>query len=71
MFKDQLFSYRQTYITLDELEVRSKAKTYGQFAKEVLALEDEGVLHRVKKAGENGKFPSLAYKYKIQKGKNK
>lgn len=69
MLKEQLFTYSQTFITLDQLEARSRATTYEQFAKEICELESEGIIHGVKSAGQNGKEPSLSYKYRIQKGK--
>lgn len=69
MLKETLFAYSNTYITLDQLEARSNAKTYEQFANEILQLEKEGIISTVKSAGQNGKVPSLAYKYKVQKGK--
>lgn len=69
MLREKLFDYANTFITLDQLEMRSHAKTYEQFAKEVIQLEKEGIISSVKSAGQNGKDPSLSYKYKIQKGK--
>lgn len=69
MLREQLFTYSHTFITLDQLEARSRATTYEQFAKEIGELESEGIIHGVKSAGQNGKEPSLSYKYRIQKGK--
>lgn len=69
MLKEQLFAYSHTFITLDQLEARSEATTYEQFAKEIGELEREGIISGVKSAGQNGKEPSLSYKYRIQKGK--
>lgn len=68
--KDQLFTYSNTFITLNELEkMDTDFTTYEELANEIIALENEGVLSRVKNAGINGKKPSISYKYRIQKGK--
>lgn len=67
--KDQLFTHAHTYISLDQLEVFSNTSTYEQLAEEIQLLVEEGVLSGVKSAGQNGKKPSLFYKYRIQKAK--
>lgn len=68
--KDRLFTYSNTFITLDELETMdTECTTYQELANEIIALENEGVLRPVQNAGRNGKIPSIAFKYRIQKGK--
>lgn len=67
--KEKLFHYTNTFITLDQLEGLSTTTTYEQLAEEILELEKESIISPVKSAGQNGKQPSLAYKYRIQKGK--
>ncbi len=69
MLREQLFTYSHTFITLDQLESRSSTTSYLEFAKEIQQLENEGIIIRVASAGQNGKEPSLFYKYRIQKGK--
>lgn len=55
-------------IALEELESHvSGDMDYKSFAETILALENKGVLTRVKKHGDNGKNPSLAYTYRINK----
>jgi hypothetical protein len=55
-------------ISLSELErLVSGECTYSDFAHVILDLEHENVLSRIKSQGENGKTPSLAFGYRINK----
>jgi len=66
--REKIVGFKNSYITLDILEqFSSLGQTYEQFGQEILALETEGILVAVKKAGRNNKVPSLAYKYRINK----
>ncbi|MCM3388226.1 DUF2220 domain-containing protein [Ureibacillus chungkukjangi] len=67
--RERIVGFKNSYITLDILEQFSLGgQTYEQFSGLILELEKEGVLVAVKNAGRNNKTPSLAYKYRINKG---
>jgi len=60
---------KKSTITLEELEifVSGKNVSYEQFAQIILAFEAENLLQMIKAKGRNGKNPSLAFQYRIQK----
>lgn len=65
--REKLLSYQRKTITLSELEKLMAPRTYDTFAEHVLELEDGNYLQMVKSKGRNGKDPSLAYQYRINK----
>ena len=73
--KDYLINYLKAYkkitIPLEDIEKRfqGKATTYEEFARTILELEQAGIVEMVKSKGRNSKVPSLAFQYRIQKGK--
>ncbi|MBO2535339.1 Wadjet anti-phage system protein JetD domain-containing protein [Rummeliibacillus suwonensis] len=70
MFMEMLSTYKRTFIPLEVFEKAvSSNMTYEQFAQEIQRLEEQGILVPVKSAGNNGRMPSLSYKYKIQRTK--
>ena len=54
-------------VTLSDLEQAFPYTSYEEFAEEVMQLEQQGIMTRIKSHGENGKTPSLSYSYKIEK----
>lgn len=63
-------SKKQT-VSLSELESLCSGLgcTYSQLAEAVMELEQAGALHMVKAQGRNGKQPSLAYQYRMNRSK--
>ncbi|MEL7567449.1 MAG: hypothetical protein AAGU27_21580 [Dehalobacterium sp.] len=64
---NKLAEYNRAYITEAELEQMIKEVDYRLFHQAVEKLVEEGVLRPVKSAGNNGRIPSLANKYRIIK----
>lgn len=67
MIEHFLLKYRNIKISLLQLEQLVTNVDYKNFAEAILALEEKNILQRVNASGENGKSPSLAYSYKINK----
>lgn len=59
-------------VTITDAELATfftNGESYEVFAKEVLQLEQSGILVMVKAAGRNPRYPSVAYRYKINRKK--
>ncbi|WP_127579971.1 Wadjet anti-phage system protein JetD domain-containing protein [Paenibacillus koleovorans] len=71
--EDYLYTYSKQTIPLDELELLfpGSSCSYRQLAEAILELEDEQIVQMVRAQGRNGKQPSLAYQYRVNKSKLK
>lgn len=67
--EDSLIKHKKQTITLWELESICSGSycSYAELSQAILELEESGVLQMVKAQGRNGKEPSLAYQYRINK----
>lgn len=62
-----LSKYNKSKITILQLIEQCPHLTYEEFAQDIILLEEQQVLTPIKSAGTNGKTPSLANAYKINK----
>lgn len=67
--KDFLLKHKNKKINLVQLERAVPSLEYEQFAELILSLEKQKILQRIHKSGMNGKNPTLAYRYIINRVK--